>query len=76
MLAQDFVPSTNPAPDVRHLPSTQLVDLSQFQWPIWTLQLKNHLARLPHHMHLWRPVIIGIDDDPELVESINGGHST
>lgn len=61
-------------PDARDLLPVQPIDLPQLHGPAWALQPKDRFALLAHHMHMRRSVVIGVDDDPVTVESINGWH--
>jgi hypothetical protein len=43
--------------------------LTQFGRPMRTLQIKYHLTLLAHHVHMWWPVVVGVDDNAQSEKS-------
>jgi hypothetical protein len=49
--------------------------LAQFGWPVGAMQVENGFAPRPHHVHVGRPVVIGVDGQSIGAESKDGGHN-
>lgn len=60
--------------DPVQLLSCVAVVLSQLWWPVGTRQDKHSLTPAPDHMHMGRPMIIGINDNAQALQGQDGRH--